>query len=44
MAAGTYDASRRRCQNSGCHGTRDWDGDDDDDDRRAGGGPGGGGR
>jgi predicted CxxxxCH...CXXCH cytochrome family protein len=26
MANGTWDASRGRCQNVGCHGTKDWDG------------------
>jgi predicted CxxxxCH...CXXCH cytochrome family protein len=30
MAAGTYDAQRRRCQNSGCHGTKEWNGGGDD--------------
>jgi len=26
MANGTWDATRRRCQNTGCHGTENWDG------------------
>jgi hypothetical protein len=30
MAAGTFDASRRRCQSTGCHGTKSWYEDEGD--------------